>query len=288
MTAVATIENQPNTTDFAGLMRLCDALVPTGFLPKHVTTPGQAAAIILAGRELGMEPMLALRSITMVQGKIVVAADAQLALFKARGGRATFTTLDDAAAVLVLTHPNGDKHTESFSMKDANTAGLTGNPTWKKFPKAMLRSRCITAGLKSIGFEPTSGVYDPDEAQHFIVPESGTVAAGESPAKDGEPSHPSTTPNPDTLPTMRIGKRKGEHLSAFTDSDLEGAVKWCKEKGKFADAVKEMEMELDSRGPVRDSELEEDNRTDALPSTVSNDLPRALRDPVDDGLRFND
>lgn len=165
MTGTAmTVSSAP---DFAGMLAVAKELVPTGFLPEHIKTPGQCVAIILAGRELGMEPMLALRSITMVKGKIVIAADAQLALFKSKGGRAQFTELTDTRAVLHIRHPNGDEHTESFSMEDAKRAGLTKNPTWTSYPKAMLRSRVITAGLKSVGFEPTAGAYDPEEAAAF-------------------------------------------------------------------------------------------------------------------------
>lgn len=253
------VTHQPPAMDFGGLLQLCKELVPTGFLPQHIKTPGQAAAIILAGRELGMEPMLALRSITMVQGKIVVAADAQLALFKARGGRATFVKLTDTDAMLELTHPNGDEHTETFTMKDATQAGLTGNSTWKKFPKAMLRSRCITAGLKSIGFEPTSGAYDPDEAQHFapavvVETESGTAPSSESSGSESVAT-PTPKPEPAAPATKQFGPDKGTPLSQISDTSLEKAIIWAKSHAaeRFAEAIKEMERELDSRGPIDDN-----------------------------------
>lgn len=149
--------------DLPALMQLASQLVPTGFLPDHIKTPGQAVAIILSGRELGIGPMLALRSIYMVKGKIELSADLQLSLFKRDGGKAVFSELTEAKAVLKLTHPNGDSHTEAFTTEDAKRAGLNGD-NWRKYPKAMLRSRVITAGLKSLGFEPKmSGCYAPGE-----------------------------------------------------------------------------------------------------------------------------
>lgn len=163
---------------FTEMMALANALVPTGFLPDHIKTPGQAVAIILQGRELGMEPMRALRSLTMVKGKVVENADSQLARFKDEGGRALFKALTDTAAELWLRHPNGDEHVERFTMKDAEAAGLTrpsrnGEPSmYTKFPKAMLRSRVITAGLKSLGWSGAVGNYDPDEAASFAPPSS--------------------------------------------------------------------------------------------------------------------
>ena len=157
--------------DFGGLLALSKELVSTGFLPQHIKTAGQAAAIILTGKEMGMGPMRAIRSLQMVKGKVIESADSQLARFKADGGRAVFTTLTETTAVLALKHPNGDEHTETFTLADAKRAGLDGSDTYRKFPKAMLRSRAITAGLKSVGWEGAVGNYDREEAATSFAPE---------------------------------------------------------------------------------------------------------------------
>lgn len=168
MSTALAVQNNNAVTEapsmsFRDMLHMGAELVRTGFLPDHIKNGAQAAAIILAGRELGMPPMRALRSLALVKGKVTEYADSQLARFKSDGGRSTFTALDETHAVLVLTHPNGDKHTESFTLADAKSAGLTSSGMYAKFPKAMLRSRVITAGLKSIGWEGGAGVYDPAE-----------------------------------------------------------------------------------------------------------------------------
>jgi hypothetical protein len=147
---------------FGDLVAAGNELVRTGFLPTHIQTGTQFAAITIAGRELGMTPMRAVRSLQMVKGKIIEDAASQLARFKAAGGHAVFTTLDDTKAVLVLTHVNGDQHTETWTIEDSKRAGLSGG-NHDKFRKAMLRSRVITAGLKSLGWDGAVGAYDPDE-----------------------------------------------------------------------------------------------------------------------------
>lgn len=174
---------------FGELMLLAQQLVPTGFLPDHVKTPGQCVAIILAGRELGMPPMRALRSIQLVKGKITENADSMLARFKSDGGKAKWQDLTETRAVLFVKHPNGDEHTETFTMQDADRAGLTkpthrGEPSmFTKYPKAMLRSRAITAALKSIGWEGGAGAYDPDELAIPIPSEAPAPGA-----QQGEPA----------------------------------------------------------------------------------------------------
>lgn len=172
----------PPDVNFGDLWHMAEQLVPTGMLPDHIKTPGAACAIILAGRELGMGPMRALRSLQLVKGKVVEGADSQLARFKSDGGRAVFVTLTDTEAELHLRHPNGDEHTERFTLQDAQKAGLVGSGSmYQKYPKAMLRSRVITAGLKSLGWEGGAGVYDPSEAAEFGAPrraDAASVAGG--------------------------------------------------------------------------------------------------------------
>lgn len=179
----AIVHEEPARSEigFAELLALAEHLVPTRFLPDHIKTAGQAVAIILTGRELGMGPMRAIRSLQLVKGKVVESADSQLSRFKTDGGRATWKELTEKRAVLVLRHPNGDEHTETFSIEDATRAGLTGGENYKKYPKAMLRSRAITAGLKSVGWEGGAGVYDPEEAAAFAP--AGTVVV-EPPADE--------------------------------------------------------------------------------------------------------
>jgi hypothetical protein len=180
---------------FTEMLSMGDHLVRTGFLPKHVRNGAQAAAIMLAGRELGMTPMRSFRSLQMVEGKITESADSQLGRFKVAGGRARFNVLTEEQAELWLRHPNGDEHVERFTMEDADRAYLTrpsqnGAPSnYKKHPKAMLRSRCITAGLKSLGWDGAVDVYDPEELDGVLegTPQFGAESAGE---EMGHPSQP--------------------------------------------------------------------------------------------------
>lgn len=144
-------------------MALAKELCTTGFLPVAIKTPAQAVAVILTGKELGLPPMQSLRSICIIQGKPELSADLQLSIFHRDGGRSKWVALTNTEAKLWLKHPCGDEHTESFTIQDAQKAGLANGQNWVKYPKAMLRSRAITAGMKSIGFEPLTGAYGQGE-----------------------------------------------------------------------------------------------------------------------------
>jgi hypothetical protein len=182
--------SQPN---FHDMMALATTLLQTGFLPEAIKTPGQALAIILTGQELGLGPMQSLRSIHIIKGKPELAADLQLALFhrkdaEGKCGLSRWERLDETEAILWLKHPNGTEHTEHFTLKDAERAGLSGGENYKKWPKAMLRSRAITAGLKSVGFEPTTGVYD--EGEISGIPTAADLSAMPPVLAKPEPAAP--------------------------------------------------------------------------------------------------
>lgn len=139
-------------------------LIKSGLAPKDIRTAEAALFVILAGRDLGLSPVQSLRSIRPIQGKIECSADLQLGLFQRDGGRFRWLKIDEREASLELAAPwlNG-VHVSTFTLDDAKRAGLLSNSTWTKYPKAMLRSRAITQGLKDIGFLVGSGMYAPGE-----------------------------------------------------------------------------------------------------------------------------
>lgn len=201
-----TLSLMPSERELQQMMHIADLLAKSGFLPRKLDSAGKVLAVILTGRELGLPPMLSTRCIKLMKdtGLPIVAADVILGTFKRNGGRAQFKVLTDKHAELWLKHPNGDQHVEVYTIEDARRAGLLEKSggrddngrelpnNWLKHPKAMLRSRCITAGLKSLGYEPAAGVYSPDEAEEIeanqglpptitaTVTESGSVEPADS------------------------------------------------------------------------------------------------------------
>jgi hypothetical protein len=222
-----------------------DQAVKTGMLPDHIKTGWQFAVIAATGHELGMQPMRAIRSLAMVKGKVVESADSQLARFKAAGGRSQFEVLDETKAVLHLIHPNGDKHTESFTIEDAKRAGLSSNSNYSKFPKAMLRSRAITAGLKSVGWEGAVGAYDPDELRSEEFPER-TYEPAKEPAMirpQGQPAKPLTNTVKAVAPGITVAhverfEPQATAVAAATAGDMERSRLAVNKAAKVGDLEK--------------------------------------------------
>lgn len=214
--SVAVAPRRPEET-LPEMLAFANTLVKTGFLPVAIKTPAQAVAVILTGRELGLGPMQALRSINIIQGKPALSAELMLALFKSRGGKAVWRESTATKAVLWLRHPNGDEHTETFTMDDAQRAGLLGKQNWKIYPKAMLRARCASAGLRAVAPDVSAGIYDPDELGADIPPVEVEV-------RDVKPEAPPAPPTAAELSAMPAALTQPEELLPFEAADADGVV----------------------------------------------------------------
>ena len=288
MTAITRHESAP---DWSADLKGAALLFKSGMGPASIKSPEQALFVILTGRDLGLSPTQSLRSINVIQGKVEVAADMQLALFKRAGGRAVWRTLTAETAVLDLTHPNGDKHTESFTIADARQAGLSGG-NYAKFPKAMLRSRCITAGMKSVGFDVLAGVYAEGELGGDAPKPTATVATSEPAPDIGTPA--TTVVDADVVNTetgevlepfpsdalaqanayvIPFGFLKGKEVGQVETKDLEKTRDWAQKnnaRDRFAEFLTAADAVLYSR------------QTEAPISGVPGEAPEGAPDKAPD------
>jgi len=137
------------------------------FIPKSIQTPEQAVAIAMAGRELGLPPMTAFRSIHLVEGKVTMSADLMHGLVYQRvpGGKVDIVITDNTKCQVDAKRPGGKLVSIVFTIEDARNAGLTGKDVWKKYPAAMLRARAIAAACRAVFPDVFLGVYVPDELE---------------------------------------------------------------------------------------------------------------------------
>lgn len=146
-------------TEQASLLR------KTGFLPAHIKTDEQALAIMMKARELDVPATYGLSNIAVIQGKPVANSELMLALiYRDHGDDAMHFVVssDTECTVRYKRRHSSEYHEFSFTMKDAKTAGL-GGQTWQKYPKAMLRARCISAVARMAFPDSIAGMYSPGE-----------------------------------------------------------------------------------------------------------------------------
>ncbi len=210
---------------------LAKLLVASGLMPRGVSRPEAAFAIIAAGRELGLTAMQSLRSIHIIEGKPTLSADLVAALCKSRPDVCKYFRLvestDKVARYETLRTGEPAPTTMSFSIEDAQRAGVTGKDNWKKYPAAMLRARCITALARAVYPDLAMGVYDPDEVAQEVVnagPAEVVRPAPPPPASKAEPDTATWTKLCDRLDAAETVSAINSVVAASTRAHKAGAI----------------------------------------------------------------
>lgn len=155
----------PFASEWEAMQEMARVLVESGFLPEALNTPQKALTVLLAGRELGVPPMQAIRGIHVVKGRPSLSAELMLALAYQNipGFKFKVEASNEQVCRIVAQRPNAEPVTLSFTITDAQRAGLAGGDNWKKYPQAMLRARCTSAILRVVAPDAIRGIYTPDE-----------------------------------------------------------------------------------------------------------------------------
>lgn len=165
------------TLGFAEMKEQAGMLVKSGFLPKAVNTAEKALAIIMAGQELNIPPMTALQNIYVVDQKPTMAAKFMLARINMYypGTMVEYPEQSAEKCTIRVTKPGGKPQTFTWTIQQAQKAGLARKDNWQKYPEAMLRNRAISEMARAM-FPEVLGpcAYTPDEMGLVTTP-AGTV-----------------------------------------------------------------------------------------------------------------
>lgn len=133
--------------------------------------PAKAAVKVMVGMDLGISPTAALRAIHTFEddGKIVFLIEGKVlgALIKARPGYDyRFVERDDTRCTITFLRNDEALHPDvTYTMEDAQRAGLTGKRNWQRHPREMLTWRCMAEGQRIHFPELTAGqpIYASEE-----------------------------------------------------------------------------------------------------------------------------
>lgn len=135
-----------------------------------VKTPDQAMALMLIAQAEGLHPAIAARDYHIIQGRPALKADAMLARFQQAGGKVEWKVYTDDEVTGVFSHAAGGSLSVSWTIAQALKIGLASKDNWKNFPRAMLRSRCISEGIRSVYPGCVVGTYTDEETEAFSAP----------------------------------------------------------------------------------------------------------------------
>lgn len=182
------------------IKEIAQILYESGFF-SDVKNAAQGTAKILAGAEMGLDPMESMRSIHAFDGSTSLHYTQVLALIR-RSDKYEYKILESTEQKASIRFYRFDpvekgwleEGTQSWTIADAETAGLMGKQNWQKYPRAMLISRCATEGQRKFCPDVGGGpLYTPEELG-AKVDEEGRALPGQS--EDPPRSHRETEADP--------------------------------------------------------------------------------------------
>lgn len=134
------------------LAKMADVFLESGMF-KDVKSQAQAIVKIQAGQELGLEPFAAMQGIDIIQGKAVPNSGLQANLIKG-SGKYNYKIKEHTDQVCTLEfYERWDGQWEvvglsTYTLQEANKAGIGSKDNWRKHPKNMLFARALSNGCK--------------------------------------------------------------------------------------------------------------------------------------------
>ena len=170
--AVAVRKNSiylPETKDEA--WQLAKSFSASSFCPKdYKGKPGDVFLAMAYGDQIGLNPLLAVQNVAVVNGRPSLYGDAMTAVAQGNPETELYEDgyrADGTAFCKIIRNKNGNKRTveREFSEEDAKKAGLWGNNVWAKYPKRMLLWRARSWAIRDIYGDVLMGMMSFEEAQ---------------------------------------------------------------------------------------------------------------------------
>lgn len=177
-TGLAVIPGPERGLTVAEAQTLANTIAQSGLIPEQLQKrPADILIVLLTGQELGLAPMQAVRSLSVIKGKAVMSAELMVALCKRRSDICEyFRYLDkestpDKAVYEAKRKGDPEPTKMSFSVEDAKRAGLLGSQTYQKYQANMLRWRCASNLAKVVFPDLVLGVYETSEGEEIAAQE---------------------------------------------------------------------------------------------------------------------
>jgi hypothetical protein len=164
------------------------AYVRSGLLPRHIKTAEQFLLITALGKELGLRPLASLRLIHVIENVPVVSGQLLLSLVRHhKGPDALRITESDAEHAVVEVREGAFSRRFTFTLEDAQRAGLAGKDNWRKYPEQMCTWRAVALAARACYPEVLSGLYAVEELDEAPVGDLPAHVWEDAPAPTAAP-----------------------------------------------------------------------------------------------------
>lgn len=243
------------------MWRVSTMVVRAGLAPQALVgkKTGEEAAsavaiAVMAGAELGLPPMVALRSFTVIGGRPALYGDGIINVARRSKKAAYIRTGYDEAGKFgwceAKRSDTGEEKRVEFSESDARAAGLwddrktvkrkgfdgqwkdvPNDAPWHRYPKRMLSWRAAGYCLRELFADVLGGITDEFEAHE--------IAAHDEPVNITPPS----APRPPSPPKVAAPVEEAETVEHESDDDLGDYVTVRDENGELVEDAEQFDLE---------------------------------------------
>jgi hypothetical protein len=159
-----------NFLNFNEMKEASTIIADSGLFPAY-DSPEKIMTLMLLCKSEQCDPLKATMRYDLINGKPSKRSQAMLEDFINVGGVVNWIETDSKIAKAEFVAPNGSSIIESFTIEEAKQAGLIIRDNWRKYPKSMLRARCIASALRAIYPTSTGLMHQEDEIQEYVKEE---------------------------------------------------------------------------------------------------------------------
>lgn len=161
----------PGHQEARDLASLAVTLAAADCLPAALRRkPNDVFMVLLTGRDLGLRPSVAVRSLHVIDGQVTVPPKVKLALVRERGLGRVWPDRDNGPEAATWYAIRADQPDDLFASRvtiqqanEIDDGKLVKKTNWKNYPARMLSWRALGYVLDDAFSEVGTGLYSPDE-----------------------------------------------------------------------------------------------------------------------------
>jgi hypothetical protein len=178
------------------LLALSAQIAASGLAPRGLETKEKVFVAIQMGMELGLSPMVSLRTIAVINGRPCLWGDGAMGLVSGSGQLESIHETasgegENYTATCTVKRKGRPEASASFSVADAKRANLWGKAgPWQQYPKRMLQMRARGFALRDVFADVLQGLMTSDEAADIEPVETAPAEVSSVAASDPAPGTP--------------------------------------------------------------------------------------------------
>jgi hypothetical protein len=138
---------------------LSKMLAQTPFVGAFRGKPADVFGAIIYGHHLHLAPLQALQAFDLIEGKPTLKSEARRALFLREGHKLDVTHWDAKRCTVRAERSDGLASVEvTYTMDDAQLAGIAGKKNWRTSPKQMLLARATALAITAVAPDVAMGL----------------------------------------------------------------------------------------------------------------------------------